>query len=97
MGLAKRELERKEDYFQIAYKILKKIDAIRECDFHSDFYYETYNFDESDLNNEATSTLKKEYPEYNDITLFHDSIKNVLKDAGEGASKCPFCEKMQRE
>ncbi len=97
MGMAKRELERQEDYFQIAYKILKMIDAIKECRFHSDFYYVNYKYGNNDLYAVATSALKKEYPEYKDMTLFHDKVKEIMDVAGEGESECPFCEKMERE
>ena len=97
MGLAKRELEWQEEYYQIAYRILKKIDAIRECDVHSDFYYVTYKYGGNDVYAVATSVVKKEYPEYRNMCLFHDNIKEIMNSAGEGASECPYCEKMERE
>ncbi len=97
MGLAKRELERQEMYYSIAYKALKEIEAIEECVFHSDFYYSKNKFDNSLIYALATDYIKKYYKEIDDMKLFHSNIKEIMDYAGEDSLRCPFCEKMNEE
>ncbi|MCM1505548.1 MAG: hypothetical protein NC177_00210 [Ruminococcus flavefaciens] len=91
MSWVKRQLENQYAYEEIAKDILKSIGAIGTCPFHEDeWYYDNY-MDENEVYAMATRELKAEYPNMNDLKLFHASIKNVLNYASSD-STCPFCE-----
>ena len=92
MGATKRELEKVEDYRKIAYGILIEIGAIKECEFHSDYYYETLNFEEKTIYGICTNKLKEKYGAKQDFMIFNSQISQILKDASID-SICPYCEK----
>ena len=87
-----------EQYEQVAKDILKTIGAIIVCDIHEDRnWYTAGNYmDEQEVYAIATGELKRQYPDMNDFTLFHEKIKNILDDASID-DKCPFCEKAYNE
>ncbi len=92
MGATKRELEKIEDYRKIAYNILIEIEAIKECEFHSDYYYETYIFEKNMLYGICTNKFKEKYGEKQDFQLFHSQISEIIRNAAIDSS-CPYCEK----
>ena len=98
MGATKRQLEKEEEYRGIAFDVLTMIGAIKTCDFHDDFYYATYLLDDSSIYAMATAKVKKEYNQMNiDFQLFHDSIKEIMDEAADGADSCPYCDKIDKE
>ena len=92
MGITKREIERIEDYRKIAYDILIEVGAIKECEFHSNYYYETYNLEENVLYGICTNKLKEKYGANQDFKIFNSQISQILKDASID-SICTYCEK----
>ena len=92
MSATKREIEKIEDYRKIAYNILIEIEAIKECEFHSDYYYETSIFEKNILYGICTNKLKEKYGEKQDFQLFHSQISEIIRNAAIDSS-CPYCEK----
>lgn len=97
MGSAKRQLEEREDYKNIAYQILIEIQAIKECEYHSDFYYDNGKYEKQTIFAIATSILKEKYHEYKNFPLFHEMVQEVMNESALGASDCPYCEKIAKE
>ena len=96
MSLIKRELERNETYYAVAFNLLEDIGAIKTCPIHgSEHFYET-GMEESEVYALATHKLKIEFPELNDFSLFHQKIKEVLQDSAI-EKECPICEKLWNE
>ena len=83
----------KDDYYgELAFGLLSAVGAIKQCKYHDDWYYAT-GMDTDDVYKYATAKLKKK--ENNpDHKLFHKKIKEILRDAGEAESDCPFCKKI---
>ena len=92
MSATKRIFEKVEDYRRIAYDILIEIGSIRECEFHSDYYYETFSFDEKAIYGICANKLKEKYGEHQDFKIFNSQISDIMKDASV-SSTCPYCEK----
>lgn len=92
MGATKRQLEIVEDYRKIAYDILIEIGAIKECEFHSDYYYETFSFDEKAIYGICANKLKEKYGENQDFNIFNSQVSEIMKCAA-ASSTCPYCEK----
>lgn len=92
MSATKDFLDKNQDYHRIAYDILIEIGAIRECEFHSDYYYETAIFEENILYGICTNKLKEKYGEKQDFQLFHSQISEIIRNAAIDSS-CPYCEK----
>lgn len=97
MSLAKRLLEKTDDYYRIAFEALIDIGAIKTCDIHDDFYYQTYNIDKNDIYARVTNSVKKKYGEQDDYKLFHAQVDRILKEAGTGQSDCPQCAKLEKQ
>lgn len=92
MSATKDFLDKNQDYHRIAYDILIEIGAIRECEIHSDYYYETYSFDEKAIYGICANKLKEKYGEKHDFKIFYSQISDIMKFAN-ASSTCPFCEK----
>ena len=92
MGATKRQLEIVEDYRKIAYDILIEIGAIKECEFHSDYYYQTFSFDANAIYGICANKLKEKYGENQDFKIFYSQISDIMKDASV-SSTCPYCER----
>ena len=97
MSLAKRKIEEIEEYRRIAFKAMIEIGALKTCDYHDDFYYNTYKYSDSEIYPIVTAKIKKEYGESRDYKLFHKQIAEILSYAAGGADECPFCEKLSKE
>lgn len=92
MGITKREIEKIEDYRKIAYDILIEIGAIKECELHADYYYETSIFEEKILYGICANKLKEQYGEKQDFKIFYSQISAIIRNAAIESS-CPYCEK----
>ena len=92
MSITKRNIEKNEDYRKMADDILIEIGAIKECEFHSDHYYETGIFEENMLYGICTNKLKEKHGEKQDFQLFHSQISEIIRNAAIESS-CPYCEK----
>ena len=92
MSATKDFLDKIQDHHQIAYDILIEIGAIKECEIHSDYYYETYSFDKKAIYAVCANKLKEKYGENQDFKIFNSQISEILKDASIN-STCPYCEK----
>ena len=80
------------DYRDMAYRILIEIEELKCCEFHSDYCYRTYKYGDDQIYAVATNKIKEKLNnESIDFSLFHDSIKYNLDEAGD-SSKCPICE-----
>ena len=98
MGLAKRILERTDDYYKIALEAMIATGAIKTCDIHTDFFYQTYALENDDeIYKRATKYMKDKYGEQNDYKMFHAQVDRILKDAGTGPSECSQCKKIEEE
>ena len=98
MSFAKRELEKMDEYRDLAFTVLREIGAIKTCDFHNDFYYSTYSFDEKIIYAMATAKAKELHESADiDFKLLHNKIKEIMDEAADSADKCPYCEKINRE
>ena len=93
MSATKRGLEKGEDYRKIAYDILIEIGAIKECELHSDYYYETHKFDMSSIYAIGSNKSKEKYGESQNFKTFNFQISEIVKNASS-SSICPYCEKM---
>ena|GEM_PF-3333806 len=91
MSTSKRQLDKEREYFDLAYKILKQIGAIEDCEIHEREWYKTtgFNISDEDYKN-ATAILKKDYPEYDDFKTFHAMIKEIYDEASI-EDECPYC------
>ena len=98
MSLAKRMIEEKERYYNIAKKILLKMGEISLCKYHSDesFFYRTYCMDEDQIYSRATIILKQQYPEYLDFKEFHDQVNKVLENSAISPNDCPSCIEIEK-
>lgn len=92
MSITKRNIEKIEDYRKMAYDILIEIGAIKECEIHSDYYYETSNFEEKALYGICANKLKEKYGEKQDFKVFNSQISEIIRNAAIESS-CPYCEK----
>ncbi len=96
MSGAKRQLEKTEQYRQIAYELLMQIGAIDSCGMH-DFYYNTHNCSGNRLYTMVTSKLKNEYPDMTNFELFHKCVNEIMNNAADNADACPACQKLANE
>ena len=97
MSTSKRQLDENNEYYNIAYEILKEIGAIEDCEVHErEWWTETGKYDKEQIYALATSILKRNYPQYNNFTKFHESIDQVLSDASI-EDECPYCKKLLDE
>ena len=92
MSITKNYLDKEQAYYKIAYDILIEIGAIKECEFHSDYYYDTSIFEEKVLYGICTNKLKEKYGETQDFEIFHSQISEIIRNAAIESS-CPYCEK----
>ena len=92
MSGIKNLLDKTQEYHQIAYDILLEIGAIKECEFHSDHYYDAFSFDEQTIYAICSSMLKEKYGDKQDYKIFHSQISAIMKNAAT-ESACPYCEK----
>ena len=92
MSGTKDHLDKIQEYHKIAYGILLETGAIKECDLHSDFYYDTFSFDEQAIYAICSSKLKEKYGDKQDYKTFHSQISEIMKNAAMESS-CPYCEK----
>jgi len=98
MGATKRQLEKEEEYRGMAFNVLTMIGAIKSCELHDDYFYNTYSFDEQGVYAIATAKAKEEYGETSiDFKQLHEAIHDIFNEAADGADSCPYCEKINRE
>ena len=90
MSATKNQIDVIQEYRSIAYGILLEIGAIRECELHSDFYYDTNKLDVSSIYAISTKTLKEKYGEEQKFKIFNSQIDEIMKSASP-TSACPFC------
>lgn len=92
MSSAKHQLEKIEEYRQLAFKALFDIGAIRTCRFHQDFYYNTYKFSNDSIYALVTSRIKEENGNtIDDFKLLHEQIHQIMLEAASGEDECPLC------
>lgn len=90
MSVTKDQIDLIQDYRSIACEILLEIGAIRECELHSDFYYDTKKLDESSIYAMSANKLKEKYGEEQNFKIFSSQIDEIMKSASP-TSACPFC------
>ena len=90
MSVTKDQIDVIQDYRSIACEILFEIGAIRECELHSDFYYDTKKLDESSIYAISANKLKMKYGEEQNFKIFNSQIDEIMKSASP-TSACPFC------
>ncbi len=88
MGLSKQLAIEKEDYRRMAQEILEEIGEIEECPEHH-LLYRKGKFEEGEIYKIATGEMKRKHPDCRNYKLFHDVIKEILDECGDG---CPDCE-----
>ena len=94
IGATKRDIEKMDEYRKIAFDILIEIGAIKTCEFHTDFYYDTYLFDKRKIFALATKKAKEKYGDENiDFKEFAAQINKILNEASDSANECPQCNK----
>ena len=102
MGRIKYKISQIEDYKKTTYKILLDIGAIKTCEYHESFYYDTGKFsfgnisEDGELYDLSDYELNK-YDGFDDISLFHDIIDDIMSEAADSADECPECQKMNNE
>lgn len=85
------------DLYDLAKSILLEIGAIKACDAHDDFTYQTCAMDEKTIYARATQKYKDSYHrEGESFAPFQDAVKRVLDDTSSN-NNCPFCEKAYNE
>ena len=94
MGMMKSHLDDYDD----AKDVLIKIGALKTCEFHEDYWYDTGKFYGGELYACATNYLKEHSADYPfiDMKSFHAAVDKVMKDAGPD-STCPRCKKIDEE
>ena len=82
------------DYYEVAFDILLDIGAIAYCEYHDDYYYNTYKFDEENVYPIATIKIKasSNYGDNIDMKSFHSEIKKIMDESGVDKDNCPFCD-----
>ena len=86
---------RNEEIWELTKSILFEIGAIKKCEYHDDWYYSTH-MENKQLYALATDKFKEQCDSSN-FKLFHMNIKDIMQQAGDKPSDCPFCIKIQEE
>lgn len=86
-----------DDFYDLAKKILIEIGAIKACDAHDDFTYQTCSMDTNTIYALATQKYKDSYyREGESFKPFQGAVKRVLDETVPN-SNCPHCEKAYNE
>ena len=94
MSRTKYLLEEKEELFNLAQDILKKIGAISECQYHSGTYIDNY-MEENKMYARETSLYKKYYqPSKDEIKKFQAILQEVINNSSD---ECYSCKKEEED
>lgn len=89
MNLAKRQLEKEEEYKEIVKEILIKIGALKTCACGT-LTYETGSMETQQIYGSVINYIKKECPENDDYKLIQHFIDLELKEA-HLENDCQYC------
>lgn len=90
MSLAKRKLEEKQAYHNMALEVLEEVKAIEFCLCRR--IYRLGSNRENAFEYGTAKAKEKFQGEKINFSLLHDEMKNVLDEAALDGEKCPNCE-----